>query len=488
MNFIKIFVFSFIFYFFSWVLVDTLGINKLAVQSEDTIPAMFIPVTILKEGTIYTDTYYNMIIQRYPHPDDKDYKLGLTPFYLKKINPTADPTVCVEFGSQVKSSDFDRLCNTHYISAFPIISGLIAILVYILPVGLGMVITFENLAFLSHMAAALVMSLSGGVMYLLLNNYIIKDSRKSLLVTFIYLFSSVNFALISQALWQHGPVQLFLLLAIYMFAGIIFEKQEKLDLKKTFLGGLFMGISVLSRPTAGLPVIVLSVFLVYLILKSYSKKSLLQFLLLVVAGLTLCFLFFVWYNKTYYISIENQGYFNQLGRSWLSKFPEGFLGMWISPSKGILTYSPVFLFSLLGAFIVFKRKNYKEDSLYIASIIIILLHTLIVGRWKHWYGGWSFGYRMSSDILPFLTLLLVPYIKSDFFNKTKNIFVVLISISVLVQIMGIVFFDGVWHAAYDKGFDETSWLWSIKDSEMVFNIRRILVKVGLLEKACDICL
>ncbi|EKD95718.1 MAG: hypothetical protein ACD_24C00372G0001, partial [uncultured bacterium] len=293
-----------------------------------------------------------MIIQRYPHPDDKDYKLGLTPFYLKKINPTADPTVCVEFGSQVKSSDFDRLCNTHYISAFPIISGLIAILVYILPVGLGMVITFENLAFLSHMAAALVMAMSGGVMYLLLNNYLIKNSRKSLLVTFIYLFSSVNFALISQALWQHGPVQLFLLLAIYMFAGIIFEKQEKLDLKKTFLGGLFMGISVLSRPTAGLPVIVLSVFLVYLILKSYSKKSLLQFLLLVVAGLTLCFLFFVWYNKTYYISIENQGYFNQLGRSWLSKFPEGFLGMWISPSKGILTYSPVFLFSLLGAFIV----------------------------------------------------------------------------------------------------------------------------------------
>ena len=162
--------------------------------------------------------------------------------------------------------------------------------------------------------------------------------------------------------------------------------------------------------------------------------------------------------------------------------------MWISPSKGILTYSPVYLFSLLGAFVVFKRKNYKQDSLYITSIIIVLLHTLIVGRWKHWYGGWSFGYRMSSDILPFLTLLLVPYIKSDFFDKTKNIFVALISISILVQIMGIVFFDGVWHAAYDKGFDETSWLWSIKDSEIVFNFRRILVKVGLLEKACGMCL
>jgi len=488
MNFIKIVIFSFIVYFFSWVLVDTLGINKLAVQSEDTIPAMFIPITLLKEGTLYADTYYRMIIQRYPHPDDKEYKLGFTPFYFKKITPEIDSALCLEFGSRVKSFDFDRLCNTHYISAFPLISGLISIPVFVIPVGLGMVITFENLAFLSHMTAALVMSLSGGVMYLLLNNYIIEDSRKSLLVTFIYLFSSVNFALISQALWQHGPVQLFLLLAVYMFASIIFEKQEKPDLKRTFLGGLFMGISVLTRPTAALPVIVLLVFLGCLILQNYSRKHLLQFLILVVTGLILCFLFFIWYNKTYYLSIENQGYFNQLGRSWLSKFPEGFLGMWISPSKGILTYSPVYLFSLLGAFVVFKRKNYKQDSLYITSIIIVLLHTLIVGRWKHWYGGWSFGYRMSSDILPFLTLLLVPYIKSDFFDKTKNIFVALISISILVQIMGIVFFDGVWHAAYDKGFDETSWLWSIKDSEIVFNFRRILVKVGLLEKACGMCL
>ena len=273
-----------------------------------------------------------------------------------------------------------------------------------------------------------------------------------------------------------------------MFAEILFKKNDIPDFKKTLMGGIFMGFSVLSRPTAILPIMILIPLIVYLTFKVYSKKDLLKFLVLLFSGLILCFLFFIWYNNTYFLSIENQGYFNQLGRSWLSKFPEGFLGMWISPSKGLLIYSPVFIFSIVGAFIVIKRKNFKEDSFYIVSILIVLLHTLIVGRWKHWYGGWSFGYRMSADIIPFLILLMVPYIKSYFFERTKNIFLLLIGFSVLMQIMGVVFFDGIWHAAYDKGFDETSWLWSVKDSEIMFNIRRVMVKADLLEKACDLCL
>lgn len=111
-----------------------------------------------------------------------------------------------------------------------------------------------------------------------------------------------------------------------------------------------------------------------------------------------------------------------------------------------------------------------------------------MGRWKHWYGGWSFGYRMVSDILPFLVILMVPYVKSDFFEKTKKLFYLLFSISVAIQFIGLVFFDGIWHAAYDRGFRDTRWLWSIKDSEMLFYVRRVLVKFGMLQKACDVCL
>jgi len=119
---------------------------------------------------------------------------------------------------------------------------------------------------------------------------------------------------------------------------------------------------------------------------------------------------------------------------------------------------------------------------------MVLTHTLILGKWKHWYGGWSFGYRMAADIIPFLVLLIAPFIKSEFFNKYKKVFIGLLVLSIAVEVYGLIFFDGIWHAAYDRGFTDTGWLWSLKDSELVFNIRRILVKLGRLEKACPSCL
>ncbi|MFH1295356.1 MAG: hypothetical protein ABIH84_02145, partial [bacterium] len=53
-------------FFAGWLFVYKTGINSLAIQSEDTLPAIFLPVTIIKEGTFYADSYYPMIIQRYP--------------------------------------------------------------------------------------------------------------------------------------------------------------------------------------------------------------------------------------------------------------------------------------------------------------------------------------------------------------------------------------------------------------------------------------
>jgi hypothetical protein len=41
-------------------------------------------------------------------------------------------------------------------------------------------------------------------------------------------------------------------------------------------------------------------------------------------GIVLNVLFFLWYNNTYYLSIGNQGYSEQLFSSWLSPFPQVF--------------------------------------------------------------------------------------------------------------------------------------------------------------------
>ncbi|HSX39795.1 MAG TPA: hypothetical protein VLI92_04385 [Candidatus Saccharimonadales bacterium] len=458
-TFLKLVISAFLIFFCSFLTVYITGINKLSIQSEDTVPAMFIPVTLVKEGTLYADSYYQTIRQKYPNPDDKSFIKDLTPFYFRKV-------------------------GSHYISAFPIITPLFALVIFSIPLLLGMTVNFANLTILAHVSAALIVSLSGGFFYLLLNNYLLKDKKMSVLLTGIYLFGTVNFALLSQSLWQHGTLELLTIL------GLIFlnksYSQSKNQLGQIFLTSFFLGFAILSRPTALLIVFYLSLIFIgkhFERLKDLFNVKLLVYLL----GFLPAILFFFAYNKLFYVSVANQGYADQLFSQWVFKFPEGFLGLWISPSKGLLIYSPVFIFSLVGLFLSFKRKITSSNFEYIMYGCIVVVHTLVLGEWKQWYGGWSFGYRMASDIIPFLVLLLIPYIQSSLFAKTKKLFYLLAIVSVGIQFVGIVFFDGIWHAAYDRGFRDTSWLWSIKNSEFVFDLRRILVKSHLLKKACDQC-
>ena len=456
-KFFQIVFTSFFIYLGSWFLIYIININKLAIQSEDTVPAMFLPVSIIKEKTLYVDSYYDMMIERYPHPDDKKQLRGLTPFYLKKV-------------------------NGHYASAFTLVTPLLAVPIYFLPLKLGLTVTWENLIILSRISSALIMALSGGFFYLLLKKQFSLDEKKASVLTYVFLFATVNFAMLSQSLWQHGTLQLFSILGLYFVLDHL--KSPNFKPFSAFLGGLFFGLAILSRPTAGLGFLLIGIFT---LLKLSNLKSMLKTGVFLALGFLLNVAFFFWYNNKYYVGIENQGYASQLFGSWLSPFPISFIGVWFSPSKGILTYSPVFLFSFVGFYIAMK-KGFKEHFQYFIYFLIVIIHTLVISFWKHWYGGYSFGYRMSSDIIPYLVLLMVPYLKSSWYDKKHFLFSFLFVFSILVQVFGIIFFDGIWHAAYDTGFKNTSWLWSLKDSELMFNIRRVMVKLKVLQRACPKCL
>jgi len=285
--------------------------------------------------------------------------------------------------------------------------------------------------------------------------------------------------MISQSMWQHGALQLFSILGLYFI--LDFLKEPKFKPFSAFLGGLFYGLAILSRPTSALAFLFI---LLFMFIKMGNLKTFVKANVFTMLGLLANVVFFLWYNNKYYLGIENQGYSSQIFSSWLSPFPLSFLGVWLSPSKGILVYSPVFIFSFIGFFIAMK-KGWKENSQYLIYFLIVIFHTLIISFWKHWYGGYSFGYRMSSDIIPYLILLLVPFVKSGLFDKYLKIFMVTIILSVLMEIFGIVFFDGIWHTIYDQGFRNTSWLWSIKDSELMFSVRRALAKVTGLSPVTD---
>lgn len=430
-----IFFISFFAYFTSWYLLYSLKINSLPLQSEDILPSVFTGISLVKDKTIYLDNYYSMMIAKYPQPDDA----ARTPFYLKKI-------------------------DEHYLSAFPILSSLLTLPIFIIYLLLVPHVTWEDVYLLSHLSGAFILSLCCVLLYYFCQKILKISNRTSILVLIVYSLATINLPLISQGLWQHGAVQFFMLL------GLIFYFQ-----KNYFATFLFLGFGILARPTAAIVILVLGIFMI--LNKELNLKSFMKSLL----GILIPLGFFLLYNKVFYQDVSNQGYSSQIWDSWVGNFPESFIGIWLSPSKGILIYSPVLLFSLIAIYQGFKRSELLKISFW-----VILLHTLVISKWKHWYGGFGFGYRMISDILPFLVLPLA-FLLENYYSKVIKSFVLVLGISVIIQFAGLVFYDSIWHNAYDKGFRDTSWLWSLENSEAAFNIRRVLVKGGLLERACDVC-
>lgn len=433
---LKVFLFSFLLFFLSWLFLYKLNVNSLPLQSEDAIPSIFTGIAIVKEGTLNLDSYYQMMVSKYPQPDDSN----LTPFYLRKV-------------------------NNHYLSAFPIMNTILSLPVFLLYVPFITTISWDDVYLVSHLSGSFILSISCAAFFYLFSRILKSSSRISYILTAVYALATINLPLISQALWQHGAVQFFSILALIFFLR-----------ERYLLTFMFLGFGILSRPTAGIVFAVLFLFLYF------SKKLNIKVAISTVIGILIPILFFFSYNFIYYTDLSNQGYASQLGNSWLGNFPESLIGIWVSPSKGLLIYSPIFIFTLIGIW-----KGYKKDNLVAISFWIILLHTLVLSKWKHWYGGYGYGYRMISDVIPFF-IIPIWFLLENYYEKVKKGVLLTFIVSFIIQVSGLVFFDSIWHNAYDTGFKNTSWLWSLKNSEAAFNARRVMVKLNLLERACEKCL
>jgi len=426
---------SFSIYFFGWLFLYRIGVNELLIQSADAVPATYLPVSVLKEGNFDLNEYYDYFRKKWPDGDDKMAK----PYYL---------------AYSVRGD---------IVSYFPTMNVVMALPFYAPFIFLNVPANSELIPIFGRAASSSFAALSAVFVYLI-SLYLIKDKKKSLLIFFSYAFGTITWGLSSQTLWQHGPSQM--LLAVSLYLVLLGLK----DVRFIKYAGLTLSLATLVRPTGIIPALffTLFVFLRY-------RRELLKFI-----GFSLIPLIFqFWYNNEYFGGIFLHSYESQQFTNWTGKFPEGFFGLWLSPSKGILPYSPIFLLSFFGIYLIWSNKaKFSKDILLLFKFlsIVILIFTLVMGRWVHWYGGWGFGYRMAVDVIPFLALFLLPVVQHPHWKKLIYIYIPLFIWSVIVEISGVVFDFRHWHTLYDNGPIETGWLWSIKNSEMVYYFRRFLLK------------
>ncbi len=431
-SFTTITVLSFLIFVSSFLSVYLTQLNNLTLQSEDFLAIATVPFSIIKEGNLDLNEYYEVLSDSYPQPDDKTQ----TPYYLKQV-------------------------GEKYYSSYPMFAGFLATPFYIVPSLLNLDVSIESIRVMSRLSASAMTALSVGLFFLLLQKRL-KSSKQVLLLTIIYAFATNTFSTSSQGLWQQTSSQLL------FTAGILL-----LDYKKYGWAGLIFGFSYMARPTNIISIGIFGLYILWIHRKSFNEllMNCIKYALMAVIP----FILDAALNRYLFGSLLNIEYGDRFG-DFYEKLIVGASGLWISPSKGVLIVSPILIFIFYG--INKYVRNWKERPFEIAMILIIFFHTVALGKWYAWYGGYCWGYRMMTEMIPYMVLLLIPFITSKYFVKKpfNIIFWTFFVFSIFTQLLGILMFDGNWHTLYDG---KPGWLWSIKNSQMVFAIERILFKLGL---------
>jgi hypothetical protein len=395
--------------------------NGRLIGSPDTLPARYLPLSILRSGTFYLDTFLFL----YDKGASTERREGL-PYYVVQA-------------------------RGHYVSWYPVGAALLALPLYLPAVLWGVDADSPVLAWLEKLSASTIVALSAAILYLALRH--VATRGISLLIVGVYALGTSSLSVSSQALWQHGPSQLALVVALYALL------RGRIDAHWVIVAGFPLAFAVIARPSDAL----LAAPLLAYVWRYHPDQQ----LWFVASGLP-PLLFQVWYNLIYFgdpLHTQLPPFDPSL---WGTTFGEGLAGLLLSPGRGLLVYSPVFLLCGVGMARAWRRGGDPlVRALSVGAVLVILLYS----KWAKWWGGWTYGPRLLADLSPVLALGLVPLGERLGRRGGWRIgFVTLALWSIGAHAMGAYVDDLSWNRRVDvEHHPERLWLWT--DNQLVDAVR-----------------
>jgi hypothetical protein len=404
------------------------SLNGRTLGAGDTIPASYLPLSLLRE--------FDFDLNEFPFLYEGDM-----PWFLQRI-------------------------NGRIVSAYPPWAGVLALPVYLLPVFGGLPAQSPWIHDLEKLSATLITALS--VVLVLFTLRRLTNEKIAWYIAIVYAFATSSFSSSSQALWQHGPSQLFLTLTIYWLVKGLDEPRF------SAYAGLALGSAVICRPSNAFMAIPIAA---YVLLKHRAQFR--GFCLASIPPL----LGFMAYNMRYNGSIISTGFaigiigpsrlWNLGAHLFRTPLQEGLAGVLVSPGRGLFIYSPILLLAFMGMVMVWKNsKLVLLQYLSLAPLLTILL----TAKWITWWGGGSYGPRLLADITPFLCLYLYPPFEwAQPRPLLKYAIACLVTLSIGLHALR-VFSGGDWN-----GHPFVDWhperLWSWTDSPPVYYGRNLMLDV-----------
>lgn len=402
--------------------------------TRDCMPNMYLPLSMLKHGSISLSFFPEL------------YAAG-RPYFL------------VPHGGGLHS-------------IFGIGAPLLALPFYLPFLFIGEQPSFVTLLYLSKFAASFYMALSVAFLFAALRRT--TGERWALATALIYGLATAAFCTASQALWQHPPSMFLLSLAIYF---LVRGEEEP---RFSSLAALPLGFSVLVRTTNLVFIVPVFAYMAW-----RRRPQLPAFALLLLPGALATglynqvaygsFLRFPLMAPKYLLPASEFSKYNEYGGFWKTPFFTGFFGNLISPSRGLFTISPVLLVAVAGFAVLAWRRKESAGGLFALGTcfcMVFVSELLIISKKTDWTGGLSFGNRLLLDTLPFLMFAFIPAFefyarleKPVWKTLARTLFMVLLSLSLLIQVVGIVSYD---RGSWDLGGPLEERAWSVVDSQLLF--------------------
>jgi hypothetical protein len=375
----------------SWIAPIVLGLlcfvvynaNLRRIGAGDTVPARYLPLMLWKYGTFAFDANVRLIAQGHPMFTERNRPAG-----------AADKVLYFEGPAywMVRT-------RQHQIASFyPVVTPLLVTPLYWPAVmwlnshGWEQPQIDRVAELMEKLSASFLASWASVLMYLVLRR---ECGRWSLPLALVFAFGTNTWMISSQALWQHASGELLIALALLL---IVFPApaMRASAMRLALLGGVCV-LMASNRPPDALIAAAIVLFTIW----SHRGRA-----LWLLAGAAVPLALLMCYN------LEFIGHL--VGGYALGKYPDkkffqldwtGLPGLLISPSRGLLVFSPFLLFLPVG--LILRLKEPGTRGLAVALSFAVAAQLLLYSL-TDWRAGGSWGPRFLTDLLPVLVWMLAP--------------------------------------------------------------------------------
>lgn len=215
----------------------------------------------------------------------------------------------------------------------------------------------------------------------------------AMLIALTFAFASPAWSTASRALWQHAPSMLAIAVSVYCLIRARVDNENW-----AIWTGPLAVLGYIIRPTNSILVLAIALYV------SLRHRRMIIRAALLGGIVGVCFVVM----NLHVTGAPLAPYFlpSRVGNT--SDIWNALAAHFVSPSRGLFVFSPIFLLSVVGGFIACRDKEWR--GLYVLMIGSILLHWITISTFPVWWGGHGYGPRLFTDMSVYFAFLLLPVV------------------------------------------------------------------------------